>query len=464
MINIKSDSRKVKKGDIFVALRGISSDGHQYINQAIENGASKIVAEEGEYSIETEIVPNSRDYLEKYLVEHYNHYLEKMTIIGITGTNGKSTSAFFVYEALNNLGVKCGYIGTLGFYLEKKVSNLPNTSPEITDEYDMIIEAYEKGYRHMVIEVSSQGLAYRRVEGIPFDYAVFTNLTQDHLDFHKTMGNYALAKQKLFYKLKEKGKAIVNYDDPYKDYFLLEQNHNLTYGFTGGDYQIINFKKNKDSLEFTYKYLEHTYDITAPIIGEYNIYNLLVAVIILDQLGIKEQYIKQAVFQMKTPPGRLEVVHYKNSIIVIDYAHTTDAFNKIIETMKEITTGNIYVVFGCTGDRDRFKRPIMTKLVTDLCKYAIITIDDPHDEDPNHIVDDMIDGLENNNYEICLDRKEAIIKGVDMLEDNDVLLVLGKGHEEFIIYGKEKIPFNDKQVVLEYIVNKDDTSFMDNDE
>lgn len=148
------------------------------------------------------------------------------------------------------------------------------------------------------------------------------------------------------------------------------------------------------------------------------------------------------------------MVRYKNNSIIIDYAHTADAFNKIIGTVKDITEGNVYVVFGCTGNRDRVKRPIMTKLVTDLCKYCIITMDDPHDEDPEGIVDDMIDGLENNNYEICLDRKEAIIKGIELLEKDDALLVLGKGHEEFIIHGKEYIPFNDKQIVLEYIVNK----------
>ena len=194
MINIKSDSRKVKPGDIFVALRGISSDGHDYIDKAIENGASKIIAEEGEYEVETLIVPDTRLYLEEYLKEHYGYYLDKMTLMGITGTNGKSTTAFFTYLALNNLGVKCCYIGTLGYYLDKKVSNLPNTSPDIAELYEMIVEAYEKGYRHLILEASSQGLAYRRLEGILFDYVIFTNLTQDHLDFHKTMGNYALAK------------------------------------------------------------------------------------------------------------------------------------------------------------------------------------------------------------------------------------------------------------------------------
>ncbi len=454
MIKIKSDSRKVKEGDIFVALRGISSDGHQYIKQAIENGASKIIAEEGNYEVDTQIVDDTRLYLENYLKENYNSYLEKMTIIGITGTNGKSTSAFFIHSALNSLGIKCGYIGTLGFYLDKKICDLPNTSPEITEIYDMIIDAYSKGYRHMVLEVSSQGLAYRRLKGITFDYAVFTNLTQDHLDFHKTMGNYALAKQELFYQLKPNGKAIVNYDDPYKGYFLLENNTNITYGFNGGDYHITDYQLKKCSLEFTYQYLDHEYNITAPIIGKYNIYNLMVACIILDQLEIKNEYIEEAISKIKTPPGRLDIIRYKNNSIIIDYAHTADAINNIILAVKDITEGNIYAVFGCTGNRDSLKRPIMTKIVTDMCKYAIITIDDPHDEDPNLIVNDMIDGLENNNYEICLDRKEAIIKGINLLEDNDVLLILGKGHEEFIIYGNKKIPFNDKQTALEYIVNK----------
>ena len=454
MINIKSDSRKVKPGDIFVALRGISSDGHDYIDKAIENGASKIIAEEGEYEVETLIVPDTRLYLEEYLKEHYGYYLDKMTLMGITGTNGKSTTAFFTYLALNNLGVKCCYIGTLGYYLDKKVCNLPNTSPDIAELYEMIVEAYEKGYRHLILEASSQGLAYRRLEGILFDYVIFTNLTQDHLDFHKTMGNYALAKQSLFYKLKEKGTAIVNYDDAYKNYFLLEENNNITYGFTGGDYKILDYVQESCGLEFNYQYLDHTYNIVAPLIGKYNIYNIIIVVILLDQMGIDEEYIKETISKLKTPSGRMEMIHYRNNNIIIDYAHTADAINNVISAAKEITLGKIYTVFGCTGDRDRLKRPIMTKLVTDLCEKAIITIDDPHNEDPNLIVEDMIDGLENTNYEICLDRKEAIIKGIDLLDKNDTLLILGKGHEEVIIYGKERIPFNDKQVALEYIVNK----------
>ena len=222
MINIRSDSRKVKPGDIFVAFKGISSNGSQYIEDAIKNGASKLIVEEdGDYSIPYEVVSDSRKYLENYLVSNYNKYLDEMTLIGITGTNGKTTTAFLLYDALNKLGCKCAYMGTIGFYLDEKVYSLPNTSPDVTEVYDMIITAYDAGYRYMTLEISSHGLDMKRLEGINFDYVVFTNLTQDHLDYHKTMGNYALAKQKLFTRLKANGKAIVNADDKYKEYFLL---------------------------------------------------------------------------------------------------------------------------------------------------------------------------------------------------------------------------------------------------
>ena len=203
MINIKSDSRKVKEGDIFIAL---SRDGHDYIEKAINNGAKKIIVEEdNDYDIDTLVVPDTREYLNNYLKEHYAKFFDDMTIIGITGTNGKTTTAFLTYEALNHLGYKCAYIGTIGFYQDKKVCDLPNTCPDICDMYELIIDSYEKGYKYIVLEASSQGIAYGRLENIVFDYAIFTNLTMDHLDYHITMENYALAKQQLFKQLKKEG-------------------------------------------------------------------------------------------------------------------------------------------------------------------------------------------------------------------------------------------------------------------
>ena len=455
MINIKTDSRKVQKGDIFVALRGIVGDGHKFIPKAIENGASKIIAEEGTYDVDYEIVKDTREYLNNYLKEHYNKYLDEMTIIGITGTNGKTTTAYLIYDALNKLGKKCCYFGTVGYFRDKKICDLPNTTPEVTEVYDMLISAYDEGYRYAVLEASSEGLLHERLHNIKFDYAVFTNLTQDHLNVHKTMENYASCKRKLFENLKSTGKAIINYDDEHKNIFMLKENNNITYGFTGGDYHVCDYQMNILGSNFTFIYDSVKQNIKVPLIGKYNIYNELVTIIILKELGFTFNEIKEVLLNVSAPLGRMELVEYKNNRIVIDYAHTPDAVLNVINTVREVCDGKIYTVFGCTGDRDRTKRPIMMKLVTDLSDYAIVTCDDIHNEDPNQIVDDMLKGNKNSNYEVELDRKKAIIIGIEKLEFNDALLILGKGHEEvMIVKNNERIPFNDKKTVLEYLSSK----------
>ena len=454
MINIKTDSRKVKEGDIFVALRGIVGDGHDFIPQAIKKGASLIVAEEGEYSIPYEIVPDTREYLNNYLKENYNKYLDEMHVIGITGTNGKTTSAYLIHDALNKLDKKCCYIGTIGYYRDKKIFDMPNTTPEITEIYDMLISAYDEGYRYAVIEASSEGLLHGRLQTVPFEYAIFTNLTQDHLNIHGTMENYARCKQKLFNQLKIGGKAIINYDDVNKNLFMLDYNTNVTYGFNGGDYRITDYQMSIMGSNFTFLNEGVKQNIKVPLIGKYNIYNVLTTIITLHELGINFSDIYDVLLNIDMPPGRMDMVEYQNNRIIIDYAHTPDAVQNVISTVKEVCDGNIYTVFGCTGDRDRTKRPIMTKIVTDLSDKAIITCDDIHNEDPNQIVDDMLKGLLNKNYEIELDRKKAIIKGIKLLNTNDALLILGKGHEEvMIVKDNKRIPFNDKKTVLEYLEN-----------
>ena len=454
MINIQSDSRKIKPGDTFVAVKCEVNDGHEYIEKAIAAGATKIVAERGKYSVETLIVDNSREYLEEYLSKNYNKYLDDMTIVGITGTNGKTTSAYLTYQALNKLGIKTGYIGTIGFFLKEKVMNLPNTSVDICDTYDLLMKAYDAGYKTVIMEVSSHALANNRIKTIMYDYAIFTNLTQDHLDYHKTMENYALAKQLLFKKLKNNGIAIVNNDDKYKDYYLLKENNNVTYGFNEADYRITSYQMTHEGSSFTVSYENETISLNTKLLGRYNLYNLLSVITLLSKVGISKEKIVEVIPYLESPSGRMEFIHYNSSLIVIDYAHTPDAIEKVITTVKEVVKGNTYVVFGCTGDRDRTKRPIMTNIVNDLSDYFIITNDDPHYEDPNQIVNDMIKDFVSDKYEVCLDRKEAIIKGINLLKENDVLFILGKGHEEFILIGNEKIPFNDKKTVLEYLEEK----------
>ena len=450
MLNIQSDSRKIKKGDTFIAIKCEVNDGHKYIEKAIENGASKIIAERGEYSVPTLIVNNTRLYLEEYLKKNYNKYLNEMTLIGITGTNGKSTSAYLIYQALNKLGIKTGYIGTIGFFLEEKIMNLPNTSVDICDTYDLLMQAYDKGYKTVVMETSSHALYNGRLKTIDFDYTIFTNLTQDHLDYHKTMENYALAKQLLFKKLKKTGIAIINNDDEYKDYFMLKENNNVTYGTQNSDYMFYDLKMDHLGSSFKIKGKANL-NISTKLIGRYNIYNLVDSIVLLKEMNFSNEEIENVVVNLNPPAGRMEKIEYKDNSIIIDYAHTPDGLENFISTVKEFTTGNIYIVFGCTGDRDRLKRPIMTDIVGKYAKYFIITNDDPHFENPDQIVNDMTCEYTKNNYEVCLDRKKAIEKGINLLQKKDVLLILGKGHEEFMIIGNDRIPFNDKKTVMNYI-------------
>ena len=445
MINIKSDSRKIKSGDIFVALKGISSNGDKYIFDAIENGASKIIVDNDiKYDIETIKVSDTREYLNNYLSENYNKYLDEMNIIGITGTNGKTTSCYLIYQALNKLDKKCAYIGTIGFYMDKKICNLPNTSPDICDIYDMIITAYDNGYRNIVMEVSSQGLDMGRLDTIKFDYAIFTNLTQDHLDYHITMDKYAKAKQKLFNNLKENGVSIINSDDKYKNYFEIK--NIVHYGFTADEYKILDYNLGYKT-KFDLNIKGTNYSIDTNIIGKYNIYNLVCVISLLNEMKFDINKIIDVVATLKTPPGRMDIINYKNNLIIVDYAHTPDAMKNIFDTISEIKLGNIYTIFGCTGDRDRTKRPIMMDLATSYSKRVIITSDDLHNEDFNNILSDMLLNNNRTNFEVIENRGKAIEKGISLLKDNDILLILGKGHEEFIIVKDKKIPFNDRKEV-----------------
>ena len=452
MINIKSDSRKIKKGDIFVALKGISSNGEEYVKMAIEKGATKVIVDsDNKYSIETVKVDDTREYLNKYLSENYNKYLDDMKIIGLTGTNGKTTTSYLIYQMLNKLGEKCAYIGTIGFYLDKKVCSLSNTSPDICDLYDLIIEAYDNGYKTIVIEVSSQGLDMERFKTIKFDFAIFTNLTQDHLDYHKTMENYALAKRKLFDNLKENGVSILNKDDSYYKYY--QTNNSVYYGQSAEDYKIESYELGYNT-KIKLNIKGSTYIFNSKLLGEYNIYNLTATIALLCEMGINVEKISLLTSDLSCPPGRMDLVKYNNNLIIIDYAHTPDAMEKVYSTVKDIKQGRIITIFGCTGDRDRTKRPIMMNLATTNSDYVVVTSDDLHDENFNNIVEDMLDGNNKSNYEIIENRGLAIKRGLSLLNEKDILLILGKGHEEVIIIKDRRIPFNDKEEVQKYIGEK----------
>lgn len=447
-MNLKIDSRKVKKGDIFLALKGVNIDGHNYIEEAIRNGARKIIAEYGEYNIPYEIVEDTRAYLINYLKENIYEKIKDLCFIGVTGTNGKTTTAYLIYEALRMLNINSAYIGTIGFYLNGKEKELNNTTPDIYDLYEMILEAKEKGCTHIVMEVSSHALYYDRVETLNFDYAIFTNLTRDHLDFHKNFESYALEKQKLFKKLKSNGKAIINIDDKYSTYFTLQENQNIFYGFTNSNYKIEDYKLFLDKTIFTVKEKEKTTYETM-LIGKYNIYNLLACITVLKEMGFEN--LKEIISKLMPPIGRMDKIMYNDNIIIVDYAHTPDAVEKVLQSVNELTDGNIYTIIGCGGNRDKTKRPIMASIATKNSSYVIFTNDNPRYEEPTDIIRDMTSDIKNNNYEICLDRKEAIKKGMQLLKKNDILLVLGKGHENYQIIKGEKKYFDDKQIILEFM-------------
>lgn len=450
-MNIKIDSRQVLPNDTFIAIKTLANDGHLYVEDAIRKGATTVVVEEGIYPVHTIHVKDTKEYLIQYLKEHYYDTIKDIKLIGITGTNGKTTTCFLLYEAFKKLGKKAAYIGTIGFYMEEKVRDLENTTPEILEIYQMLLECKEHQIEYVMMEVSSHALAMKRVDGILFDYAVFTNLTKDHLDYHLDMKHYALAKQQLFYQLKPTGKAIINIDDDYKNYFLRKENKNITYGFLESDYQIIENHSDIHGNIFEVNGNNKIETYHSTLLGKHNIYNLLVMIIILKEYQIPEQEIYEVVKEAKAPAGRMDIIPYKTNKIIVDYAHTPDAVSNILAACLELKPEHIYTIIGCGGNRDKTKRPEMALIATKLSTKAIFTSDNPRFEKPEDIIEDMIHSLDNKNYEIIVNRKNAIEKGIQILKNNDILLILGKGHENYQIVGKEKKHFDDKEVVLEII-------------
>ena len=445
-MNIKIDSRKVNSGDTFIALRGINKDGHEFIEDAINRGATKIISEEPinkDDNIDNIVVKDTKEYLKEYLKNNYYEKIKNLKLIGMTSTNGKTTTCFLIFQALIKSGIKCAYIGTLGFYLidEKRILN--NTTPNIYEMYEMLLECASKDYEYVVMEVSSQGLSMGRVDTLLFDYVIFSNLTQDHLDYHKTMENYVLEKQKLF-KMTRDSFAIINNDDEYKDYFILD-NKNITYGKTNSDYKISNINLNIKGSYFNLNDEEYF----TKLIGEYNIYNITIVIIILKLLKINN--IMEIISELNSPNGRMDIINYKDNTIIVDYAHTPDAVEKIITNVSKLPHSRIITLVGCGGNRDKKKRSIMGDIATKYSDFVIFTSDNPRFEKPKKIIKDIVCKLYTKNYRIIVNRKKAIKKSVQMLKKNDILLLLGKGHEDYQIIRDKKIPFSDKKIVLKYL-------------
>ena len=442
-MDIKIDSRKIKKGDTFIALRGINKDGHDYIEDAIKRGATNIICERGKYSVNTTIVKDTKEYLKEYLENNYYDDIKKLKLIGMTGTNGKTTTCFLIFRALNKAGIKCAYIGTLGFYINDEARILSNTTPSLYEIYEMLLECARKDIKYVVMEVSSQGLSMGRVDTLIFDYVIFSNLTQDHLDYHKTMDSYLLEKQKLF-KMTNNSYAIVNVDDEYSNYFLLD-NKNITYGKSSKDYKISNVNSTLKGSHFKVNDEEYF----TKLVGEYNVYNMTVVIILLKLLNVEN--ISELIKDLNSPNGRMDIISYNENNIIVDYAHTPDAVEKIISNVSKLPHSKIITLIGCGGNRDKTKRSIMGDIATKLSDYVVFTSDNPRFEDPKEILKDITCKLDKKNYKIIVNRKKAIRKSIQMLRKNDILLLLGKGHEDYQIIKDKKYPFSDKEIVLKYL-------------
>lgn len=436
--NLEYDSRKIKQGDIFIALKGALVDGHKFIDKAIENGASAIIISEKLTELKDGIgyflVEDLRGKLGKIASNFYKNPEKELKIIGVTGTNGKTTTTYLIEQILGES--KVARIGTVEYKIGDEIIEAPNTTPESLDIIKMCKKSVDKGLKYLVMEVSSHGLTSGRVDMLEFDVAVFTNLTPEHLDYHKDMEDYFNAKKILFKKLKDSKNGVINIDDEYGRRIYKE--------FGGMTYSL----KEKADLD-----LELIKEINPSLLGKFNMYNLLAAIGVGKILNINLDTIKERAREIKGAPGRFEPVLVGQEFkVVVDYAHTGDALENILQGVTDLkTNGKIITVFGCGGDRDRIKRPVMAEVSERYSDLVIVTSDNPRTEDPNKIIDDIVKGFKNKNYIVEIDRKEAIKKAVLKAEKDDIILIAGKGHETYQILGTTKIHFDDREIAIEAI-------------
>ena len=450
------DSRKIKEGDIFIALEGAVSDGHEYIKQAVENGAKGVLVSKKvdlEFPVEYILVKDLRKNLGRIASNFYNYPQNQLKIIGVTGTNGKTTSTYLLESILGEK--KVARIGTVEYKIGNEIIEAPNTTPESLDIVKICKKAVEKGLEYLVMEVSSHALSLGRVDMLEFDVASFTNLTLDHLDYHENMENYFMAKRKLFTMLKSKGSDSINIDDEYGERLYREfggysYSLNKPADLTG---EILEF--HSDGQLVRLNLLGEVIEEKLSILGRYNLYNVLGVIGIALQLGLDKRVIIERLKCVKGAPGRFELVNCgQNYIVVVDYAHTGDALENILKSINELKKGRVITVFGCGGDRDATKRPIMGEIAQRLSDIAILTSDNPRTENPHKIIEDVKKGMSGDNYLVEEDREHAIIKAVEIAQNDDIILIAGKGHETYQILGRKKIHFDDREIARREIIKR----------
>lgn len=457
---ISCDSRHIEQNSLFVALKGTKLNGADFISEAIRRGAKVIIKNSHGMDISDEknacllSVDDPQKTLAQIAQRFYNYPSRQVKTIGITGTNGKTTISYLLESIFHAARKGCSVIGTVNYRIGKKILPSKNTTPGLLDNQRYLADMVKEGMEFCVMEVSSHALDQRRVDAIDFCCAIFTNLTGDHLDYHKTMEDYFSAKSKLFTGLNPKAFAVINRDDEYgRKLVLTAKGKVITYGINdkaGITAEDIQMKFSGST--FTARFPKGKIVIKTRLIGRHNIYNILAASASAVSLGLKISDIQKGIESLSGIPGRLESVECGQDFSVfVDYAHTEDALRNVLANLKNVSRAKIIVVFGCGGDRDKTKRPKMGRVAGEFADFSIITSDNPRSEDPKAIIEQIRRGFKGKNFEIIPDRKGAIEKALSLAKKGDVVLIAGKGHEDYQIFKDQTIHFDDREIVGDYL-------------
>ncbi|MFZ5631877.1 MAG: UDP-N-acetylmuramoyl-L-alanyl-D-glutamate--2,6-diaminopimelate ligase [Bacillota bacterium] len=469
---IAYDSRAVEPGFLFVAIEGFKTDGHNYAARAVEAGAPAVVVQKEvdlPAGVTRVLVENTRVALARASAAFYGHPSQKMRVVGVTGTNGKTTTTYLISSIYRAAGEKVGLIGTIANYIGDRKLDVSHTTPESADLQKLLREMADEGVTVAVIEVSSHALSLERVTGCQFDVGVFTNLTQDHLDFHRDMEDYLGAKARLFRGIDPGAEkwpryVVVNRDDPYADRIIQGSRVPVvTYGLSpGADVRALDIKITGQGNSFTVAGRHGSVKLSMKLTGLFNVYNSLAAFAVGVTAGFNPDLVAKALETAGGVSGRFELVDCgQDFTVVVDYAHTPDGLENILKAARSVTSGRLINVFGCGGDRDRTKRPIMGEIAGRYSDLPIITSDNPRTEDPLRIIEDVEEGIKRvlkpGQYRVMPDRREAIRAAITEAKSGDMVLIAGKGHEDYQIIGRQKFHFDDREEarkVLQSLSNK----------
>lgn len=450
--DIKINSKEVEKGDIFVCTKGVNSDRHDFIEEAIDNGASfLVVKKDGNYKIPYIKVSDPNTELSSLASKFYDYPDNYLKLIGITGTDGKTTTATIIRDLLGK--DLCGYIGTNGVEGKSFNDKISNTTPECHLIYKYLYLFKNEGLKYVSMETSSEAFYRKRLSSFKFDIGILTNITEDHLNIHKTLDNYVASKKELFKSLKDDGVAILNFDDQYCEEFSKLSSNVLTYGKDSkADIWIKEILETSTSTNINFIYQDKEYRIISPLLGEFNVYNLMASILCLISLGFSIEDIINRISNIKTPVGRCEFLDFgTNYKIVLDYAHTPNGLSSILDYLNKIKENRIITVTGSAGGREKEKRNQMGKVVLEKSDIVVFTTDDPRYEDPNDIIQDMISDNK-GCYEIVINREEAIQFALDHAKDGDIVLIAGKGRDNYMAIEDRYIPYCDYDVIEKYFL------------